>query len=184
MTGIWIVMLWKLFLISFLILHISFGTTEELVPSFLNGPLKLSSNSTNFPYLMFLPLSISYLILSSNLYHPIHLFLLPAGDFIFHWKSATIGQTLLHCSTTLLHQSAHVRVSVILPSVSSLHYGWTLLLLAKAKSSTMSWFHLPSTQSCRSCNYSLYLLHHQTSHPNGISNCNSERSLNLIGRVF
>lgn len=71
--------------------------------------LTLTSNSTTFPYLMLLPLSIVFSLF--KVYHPIHLFLLSADDFVFSFiknmaafnKHSFISHNSLHPSALCLY---------------------------------------------------------------------------------
>lgn len=89
--------------------------------------LTLTSNSTTFPYLMLL----LYLLYSLfKVYHPIHLFLLSADDFVFSFiKNMAAFNKHSFISHDSLHPSALCLYPYILISVLN---EWALLLLSKA----------------------------------------------------
>lgn len=91
--------------------------------------LTLTSNSTTFPYLMLLLLSIVFSLF--KFYHPSHLFLLSADDFVFSFikNMAAFKQALLYFSR---FPPSLCTVSVPIHSISPVLNEWALLLLSKA----------------------------------------------------
>lgn len=102
----------------------------------LKWTLTLTSNSTTFPYLMLLPLSIAFSLF--KFHHPIPLFLLSADDFVFSFikNMAAFKQALLYFSP---FPPSVCTVSVLIHSISPLHDEWAFLLL-RPVSPFVSWY--------------------------------------------
>lgn len=88
------------------------GVILNSLPWFLSELLALSSNATTFPYLMFLPLFIFYLILSLQIsIIPLTYSHFQLMTFSFIDDMASVRQILFHFSTvapTPLHVCTHI----------------------------------------------------------------------------